>query len=158
VRPTKKEEAVIAASDTSAYFQKSEDGAIKCVSAALSVNPNTHIIISAPTLDELNRAWSLICDKSKPLDYSKTVQCLFRNTDEPVVEPTKRIQFQWFVHAESGSCFIEHPDFQSGDGLAEHLGPAILETVAECKGYLRKNRWPRAEIEGMEYNCDYIPF
>jgi hypothetical protein len=159
VKQTKKEET----GDTASYFQSTDDGGIKCVSAALSIDANTHVIISAPSLAELTRAWFELCTKSKPLDPTKTVQCLYRNSSEPVVEPPvpKVEPLVWLFHPESDCAFVGTLNELSMDGNLVELGDCLQQTVVECKTILRKIGWPRSDIEAIEINTitkDDIPF
>lgn len=159
-RPTKEDKNI------TGYFTKVEDG-IKCVSAALSISNNTHVIISAPTIEDLKRAWQLMTYSDLPLDISKTVHCLYKDTTEPVVtatpEPKKRnIKMYWYYHPDTDWCFVAYPNYSSGDVMAIRIGEAGEITTTDCKIALRKAGWIRSDIEAVQINTqdpeDDIPF
>lgn len=163
------------------YFDNTGDGGIRCVGAALSLNPRTHIIICASDIVHLKAAWSELTDM--PLDIKRTQILLYRyetpqerlmrdqvedmkiEIAKEKVRPTRPAkampsQWYWYYHAESDCCFIEESSF-AGDGLTRQIGEANACTVDECKAILRKMRMPRSEIESMSISTsvdDLIPF
>ena len=153
--------------DGATYFDSTGDGGIRCVGASWSVDSNTHVVICAPDIVALKRAWFKFTNRE--LDVKKAPIILYKY--DPEVEEYKgklndvvksnRIDkpLFWYIHPESGCCFIDFEGYLSSDGTAEELGLAIKATVIECKLLLRSLGWKREDIDRLKIdNTDPIPF
>ena len=153
--------------DQATYFDSTGDGGIRCVGAAWSVDSNTHVIICAPDIIALKRAWSKFTNQE--LDVKKAPIILYKydpDVKEHKVEindvvKSKRINkpLYWYIHPESDCCFIDFEGYVSDDRMAEQLGPAIRLTVIECKLLLRSIGWKREDINELKIdNTHPVPF
>lgn len=160
--------------DQTGYFEKTNDDGIRCVGAACSQDPQTHVIICAPDITILKRFWSHIT--KQPLDVKKAPILLYKyEPDKPEFKAPidgknlgnvmkmkdNRINSprMWFMHPESDCCFIDFEGYTSSDGLCEELGPAVKMTAIECKLLLRSMGWNREDIDKLKIDStDPIPF
>lgn len=162
------------------YFDNTGDGGIRVIGAALSLDPQTHIIIVAPDAVSLRRAWESIT--TQPLDVKKSqiLLCKYetpleklgreqlKDFEEELKTKVSKVKHEdysnpwlWFIHPESDSCFIEEKCTEGRDPLCVELGPAIDCTVDECRLLLRKEKVSRSIIESLTINTDtstLIPF
>lgn len=157
-----------------AYFEQIGDGGIRCIGAAWTADPQTHVVIVAPDINVLKRFWSHITNQ--PLDVKKSPILLYKyEPDKPEFKAPiegknlgnimkmkdNRIKepLMWYKHPESDSCFVDFKGYLSSDGMSEELGPAVKMTVIECKLLLRSLGWKREDIDKLKIDpTDPIPF
>lgn len=159
--------------DQASYFEQTGDGGIRCIGAAWSPDPQTHVVIVAPDITILKRFWSTITDQ--PLDVKKSPILLYKyEPDNPKFEGpiedknlgnfTKKdnkinLPYVWYIHPESDCCFIDFEGQMSSDGMSSEIGPAVKMTVIECKLLLRSIGWKREDIDKLNIDpTDPIPF
>jgi hypothetical protein len=163
--------------DTSKYFECTPDQGIRCIGAALSIDPQTHVIILAPDAVVLKRAWATMTNQ--PLDLKRAPILLYRYQTEmdrlqrdqledfkddlkPKVSELKvesdAVPWFWFYRRKGNLCFIESHTEKESD---IKLGEAKNCSIEECKRLLRENKIPRSCFENMkilEDVSDLIPF
>jgi hypothetical protein len=158
----------------SVYFNRGTDGGIRCVGAALSLDSQTHVIVCAPDIVALKRAWGKMTGLT--LDVKKSQVLLYKYEPEKpefkapiegknlgnIMEvKNNRISqpYMWYIHPESGCCFIDFEGQLSSDRISYEIGPAIKMTVIECKLLLRSLGWKREDIDKLTIDTtDPIPF
>jgi hypothetical protein len=158
--------------DQATYFQSTGDGGIRCIGAAWSADPQTHVVICAPDITVLKRFWSKITNQ--PLDVKKAPILLYKyEPDKPEFKApiegknlgniTKMkdhrinsVYMMWFFNDEKNQCYI---NFKGDSPKKEEIGPAVKMTVIECKLLLRSLGWKREDIDKLHINpTDPIPF
>lgn len=159
--------------DQASYFEQTGDGGIRCIGAAWSPDPQTHVVIVAPDINALKKAWSYFT--KQPLDVKKSPILLYKyEPDKPEfkapiegknlgnIMKMKEISSEklfWFIHMESGRCSVEYEDYKVSRGTLKQLGPAVKMTVIECKLLLRSIGWNREDIDKLKIDpTDPIPF
>jgi hypothetical protein len=173
-RPARSNEIKQSMPSIDTYFEKVScpitlggNFAIKGIAAAVSMDSNTHFIITAPNWEILRRVWAKI--ESLPLVEKKAMivcEALIGQFDYSATEPRPPIQKQtevdiWIYHPESDCIFIGTRKELEMDLCLLELGEAIQQTEIECKTILRKLRWPRTDIEDVEISTikkEDIPF
>lgn len=140
---------------------------MKGVAAALLLDGVGPIVIMAPDMDKLNKAYGKITHTKVIEEHTIFAigQYKKRTFDKMVEEilnddkPNQLKKLLWCIHQESGCCFIEVEDFE-GDGLCSPLGEAIKQTERECKQLLSKVLGlSMKEINDIKINTELpIPF
>lgn len=145
--------------------------AMKGIAAALSLDKNTHVIITAPNWECLRRAWAILVNI--PLDESKAqivCEALIGKLDYSEIEPrspkpvrpTRPVRPErntvkyWFYDKR----FKDVSEYFYSDHNGEYkvrLGPVETGTLEEVKLLMRKAGFTRSEIQDVTIDDD-IPF
>lgn len=143
--------------DTAMYFDNTGDGGIRCVGAALSIDSQTHVIICAPDIVALKRAWKELNDI--PLDVKKAPILLYKYGTQPEELKPKISELKteacsnpwyWYYNPKYKECFIEETEYGDSSKYDIRLGDAKKCSKEECLQLLRSNRIPRSEISEIE--------
>jgi len=148
--------------DQAMYFNKTDEGGIRCVAAAWSIDSQTHVIVCAPDIVTLKRAWSkftkdeLIVKKAPVVIYKYEPK--EENYCQPINEKLNPQSYYWYYNADRNDCFVEFYDFKKCEAT-QLLGKAERLSVNECKLLLRNLGFDRSKIDKtIIYTTDPIPF
>lgn len=154
--------------DLTGYFDSTGDGGIRCIGAALSIDSNTHIVICAPDVIALKKAWAGIT--TQPINLKLAPILLYKYEPQPekkeefirpvrpatkvVSQNYKRTDYCWWMSEDK--CWI---GFIDDSVKATNIGLACDMTATECKTLLRNFGLSRGEIARIEIDTiDPIPF
>lgn len=89
----------------------------------------------------------------------KTVPDMLKERQEKANEPQPPNGLYWFYLEGTRSCILEYDDCTFNGNDFELLGPAMQQTVTECKLLLRGLGWKRGDIESVKISdTEPMPF